>query len=266
MFEIREQSIETSALSLRYHLNPWDEPSVGAPVATISGIEIRNDRRAGEEFAAFRDWCTRLGIVLVSCRLPHASLAESGFLETQGFRFIELNYRPELTALQTVLLGTESEFVVRKAAEADAGAIAGMAGRVFQSGRFHSDPMIDRTIGGLRYKRWIENAFRSTSQTVLKCGRDEVIEAFFVVECPEADQRFWSLVGLAPGLGGRGIGTRVWRAMLQWHRSEGAERVVTSISSLNGAIFNLYVKLGFRFPSPEMTLHWCPGGRLTGPP
>lgn len=265
MFEVQEQSIETQALTLRYHLNPWDEPTVGAPVAAISGIEVHDADRAREDFRKFRDWCSLSGVVLVSGRLFHDRLTECAFLESQGFRFIELNYRPELAGLQLLDQGAVDEFVVEAATPTDAGPIAEIAGRIFEAGRFRADPLIDPGIGDLRYRRWVENAFRNPAQSVLKCGREGRIEAFLVVEMPQRGHRFWSLVGLAPGLGGRGLGTRVWRAMLRWHRAEGVDRVATSISSLNAAVFNLYVKLGFRFPPPSITLHWCPRGPVTRP-
>lgn len=265
MFEISEHFIETPALSLRYHLNPWDEPAVGAPAAAISGIEVRDIDRALDDFRKFREWCRESGVALVSSRLSHERLVECGFLESQGFRFIELNYRPELSGLQSRDSGATVEFDIETASAADVSLIADMAGRIFQSDRFHADPLIDCRVGDLRYRGWVENAFRDPAQAVWKCARNGVIEAFFVIETPQSDRRFWSLVGLAPGLGGQGLGIRIWRAMLQWHQREGVEQVVTSISSRNVAVFSLYVKLGFRFPPPSITLHWCPRGRVMGP-
>jgi GNAT superfamily N-acetyltransferase len=106
----------------------------------------------------------------------------------------------------------------------------------------------------------VHNAFRNPKQSVLKCVEDGRTVAFFVVESPATDRRFWSLVGLAPGLSGHGLGAEIWRAVLRHHRDEGVDSVATSISSLNVRVHNLYVKLGFRFPAPEITLHLCPLG------
>jgi RimJ/RimL family protein N-acetyltransferase len=86
-----------------------------------------------------------------------------------------------------------------------------------------------------------------------------------VVEEPTLTSRFWSLVGLAPGLAGKGLGLRVWNAVLAFHHREGVHEVSTSISSHNVAVHNLYVRLGFRFPAPTITLHWCPFGSLRLP-
>jgi RimJ/RimL family protein N-acetyltransferase len=98
---------------------------------------------------------------------------------------------------------------------------------------------------------------------VLKCSLDGRIVGFFVIEARKHGDCFWSLNGLAPGSEGQGLGKRVWRSMLHWHRAAGVHTVSTSISSHNVAAFNLYVALGFRFPLPSMTLQWCPAGRLS---
>ena len=54
---------------------------------------------------------------------------------------------------------------------------------------------------------------------------------------------------------GGGWGTRVIPAMLRWHRDEGKVRVETSICSHNIPVFNLYVKLRWRFPAPHVSFH-----------
>jgi hypothetical protein len=53
--------------------------------------------------------------------------------------------------------------------------------------------------------------------------------------------------------------------MLAFHRREGVQEVSTSISSHNVAVLNLYASMGFRFPAPTITLHWCPFGPVTRP-
>jgi GNAT superfamily N-acetyltransferase len=263
MAEPATPSLDTPSLRMRFRRAPGDELTVGAPVALIEAIEVLDLAAAATAFEAFRTWCEREGVVLASCRLGQERLLECGFLESRGFRFIELNYRPEVTALQAAAtLEGPSRISVQAASVEDESEIAAMAGQVFRAGRFHSDPMIDPRIGDLRYRMWIHNAFRSQHQSVLKCVQDGRTVAFFVYETPATGRRFWSLVGLAPGLGGRGLGSEVWRAVLRWHRDEGVDSVATSISSLNVAVHNLYVKLGFRFPAPEITLHACPRGPI----
>jgi ribosomal protein S18 acetylase RimI-like enzyme len=263
IFSYNEERLTTEALELRYHLTPWDIPILGANVAAISLIKIHTESAAGRDYAGFRDWCDRQRVVLVSCRLPQERLAECGFLEARGFRFIELNYLPRLDGLGKLFFDdADREIEIMRADLEDQAEIAGIAGQIYDTGRFHVDPLLGPEIGNRRYRTWASNAFHLPRQDVLKCVLHGKIVAFMVVEESGPASRFWSLVGLAPGLAGQGIGRRVWRAMLNFHRQEGVDEVSTSISSQNVRVHNLYVSLGFRFPPPLVTLHWCPFGRV----
>ena len=256
-FDHATRSIRTAALQLDYFLVPWDTEIVGAPVAQISELRISDPVAAARDYQEFASWCARERVSLCSCRVPAERVADSMFLEERGFRCIELNYVPRLEQLQARSLPQDS-LLVQPATAQDREPLADMAGQVFRHGRFHQDPRIDPALGDRRYRAWMWNAFERPTQRVLKCLQDEAIVGFFVVESPQPGHCFWSLTGLAPGLQGRGLGRRVWQAMLRHHQSEAAHTVSTSISSHNVPVFNLYVALGFRFPAPSVTLHWCP--------
>jgi ribosomal protein S18 acetylase RimI-like enzyme len=260
LFDFVEVRIENPALDLSYHLAPWDEPIFGGNTAVIASIHVRIEKDAASAFEPFRDWCLQHRTKLVSCRLPQEKLVECGFLEKQGFRFIELNYRPILSGLDH--FSDDPEISVSSALPEDAEEISGFAAQIFTTGRLHVDPLVGPEIGNRRYGAWAANAFHHPDQRVLKCQMGARIVAFMVVEQPTPTSRFWSLVGLAPGLAGKGLGRRVWKAALAFHRREGVNEVSTSISSHNAAALNLYVGLGFRFPDPTITLHWCPFGTL----
>jgi GNAT superfamily N-acetyltransferase len=264
LFDYQEERYSTPALDLAYHLAPWDRPFFPGNTAAITAITLRDPPAAAVALTAFRHWCEVNQVVLVSVRLAHGQIAECGFLEAQGFRFIELNYRPVCAGLSR--FHSDPEIAIHPADMSDAALIADMAARIFDVGRLHMDPEVGPEIGNRRYAAWAANAFANPRQSVLKCLLDRRIAAFMVVERPTPSSRFWSLTGLAPGLAGQGLGRRIWRTMLAFHHSEGVEEVSTSISSHNFAVLNLYVSLGFRFPSPAMTLHWCPLGPVRALP
>jgi GNAT superfamily N-acetyltransferase len=263
LFDFVEVRTESPALDLTYHLAPWDEPIFGGNTAVIASIQVRIENEAVSAFEPFQDWCLQHRAKLVSCRLPQEQLVECGFLEKQGFRFIELNYRPTLKRLDD--FSDDPEITVSSAHPEDAEEISGFAAQIFTTGRLHVDPLVGPEIGNRRYGVWAENAFHHPAQRVLKCQMGARTVAFMVVEQPTPTSRFWSLVGLAPGLAGKGLGRRIWKAVLAFHRREGVNEVSTSISSHNAAAHNLYVSLGFRFPDPTITLHWCPFGSLRTP-
>jgi RimJ/RimL family protein N-acetyltransferase len=260
LFSYLEERIESSGLEMTYHLNPWDKPVFHGHTATITSIHLRMEKEAANSFEVFRDWCYRYETKLVTCRLLQGQLVESGFLEKQGFRFIELNYRPLLASLNS--FSEDPEITVCPALPEDAKEISCFAAQIFKTGRLHVDPLVGPEIGNRRYGAWAANAFYHPDQRVLKCQMDGRTIAFIVVEHPTPTSRFWSLIGLAPGLAGKGLGHRVWKAVLAYHHREGVDEVSTSISSHNAIVHNLYVKLGFRFPAPTISLHWCPFGSL----
>jgi len=263
IFSYDEEELATDALILRYHLTPWDIPVLGENAASISLIHVLTESAAVRDYAKFHDWCVRQRVVLVSCRLPQSQLLECGFLEARGFRFIELNYRPRLDGLGRLSLDDVDRAIeIVRASANDEAEIVSIAGEIYDTGRFHVDPLLGSEIGNRRYRAWASNAFRHPGQDVLKCVLHGRIVAFMVVEESRPTSRFWSLVGLAPGLARQGLGRRVWRAVLDFHRREGVTEVSTSISSHNIPVHNLYVSLGFRFPPPLVTLHWCPFGRV----
>jgi RimJ/RimL family protein N-acetyltransferase len=195
--------------------------------------------------------------MLCSIRIAQCRIAESFFLEDRGFRFIELNYVPYFDDLQLAKVPT-SEIEILPAASADRTYLAALAGRSFQIGRLHQDPRVNSAAASRRYGQWVQRAFDNPNQRVLKCVRAGYIVGFFVVEMPEPNGRFWSLIGFDPDFTGRGLGYSTWNAMLRYHQLEGVRKRTTSISSHNIAVMNLYVKLGFRFSEPQITLHWRP--------
>jgi ribosomal protein S18 acetylase RimI-like enzyme len=254
-FAYTTESIRTAALHLDYYLVPWDTEILGVPVAQIADVRVADAAGASRDYEEFARWCTRQRIALCACRLPSDRVADAMFLEERGFRFVELNYLPQLTGLQALELA-QTGIDIETATAEDREPLAAIAAQVFRHGRFHQDPRIDPALGDCRYGAWLRNAFEHSGQRVLKCLLDGAIVGFFVVETPAPTQCFWSLTALAPGLQGRGLGKRVWHAMLRHHRSEDVDVVTTSISSHNVPVFNLYAALGFRFPAPSVTLQW----------
>lgn len=256
-FTYELESVQTDALTLDYFLVPWDTEIVAQPVAEIARIEITEPEKASGDYRAFRRWCETHDIALCSCRISHDRSVESMFLQAQGFRFVELNYQPRLNKVQDQKLSDDA-ILVEPAGGQDREVLAEMAGSVFRHGRFHQDPRLGAELGNRRYRKWLLNCFEQTHHRVLKFMLDGELIAFFVVKYPQQGQCFWSLGSLAPGRQGQGLGKRVWRTMLRNNQQEGIERISTSISSLNIAVLNLYVSLGFQFPAPNATFHWCP--------
>ena len=204
-FEYQTESIRTAALTLEYFLVPWDTKIFGVPVAQIADLRVLEPTQAARDYERFLAWCTEKQIAFCACRVPAERLADSMFLEERGFRFVELNYLPQLTGLQQLRTSDEG-IEVAPAQDGDRAALKDIATHTFRHGRFHQDPRIDPRLGDRRYGVWLDNAFVSSTQRVLKCSFDGELVGFFVVEQREQGHCYWSLNGLAPGREGRGLG------------------------------------------------------------
>lgn len=254
-FEIEVKSLQTRSLSLEYFLVPWDTELLDRPVAQIRHIEVHDYEAASVDIHHFSAWMEVNNIAFSTAKVSHSRLVESSLIQTLDYYFVELNYRPEIDTV-SMQYETNEDFHFIEADISDEADLCFMASRTFRHTRFHLDPLLGAQIGDQRYENWMRNAFALPHQQVLKCMLGDATIAFFVQEFPEPHHAFWSLVGLTPESQGQGMGKRVWKAALVWLQENGVSKVSTSISSLNAPVLNLYARLGFRFPEPEMTFHW----------
>src|SRR5438105_3564962 len=110
--------IDTPALHLEFSLVPWDTEILGAPVGQITEIACADPQSAVVDFARFEHWRDELGVRLVSCRLMHDRLNESMLLEQRGFRFVEMVYRPQLSAVHEATF-PEDDLEISPATDSD---------------------------------------------------------------------------------------------------------------------------------------------------
>lgn len=247
-------ALDKPSLKLLAGAVPWDSAVFGFPVAQIHTLDLIEPIGATSEYDAFRRWLDAEGIRIVSCRLPHDRLRESMFLESHGFRFVEMVLHPKIDNIQALDL-PEENLTVASASKADVPELAEIAERAFSHERYHVDPRLNRKLADVRYGRWVKNSLDHLTQRLLKITDGGRLLAFFLVELQDRSA-YWHLTAVAPEWQGRGYGLRIWQAMIRHHRAEACQQVATTISARNVAVLNLYAKLNFRFTPPEMTFHW----------
>jgi RimJ/RimL family protein N-acetyltransferase len=150
----------------------------------------------------------------------------------------------------------DEELVIERAGADDLPAIEAVAGAAFATGRFKLDFRIDPAASDRRYRIWVRNSFADSRQQVLKATVAGDLVGFFIVEERPDRSAYWHLTAIAPAHQGKGIGRRLWAAMVRRHFESGASRIETTISAHNPPVMNIYAALGFRFGAPRMTLHW----------
>jgi RimJ/RimL family protein N-acetyltransferase len=247
--------LNSASLRMAWSEAPWDQVVCGFPVLEITTMEIRGPS-ARDDFRTFEQARDSFGAGLVSCRLPHDSMLESILLQDQGFRFIEMVYRPEFELSEYSDESPEGALVVAQACESDMSALLSIAGSAFHNERFRMDPRLDPAISDQRYRNWVSSSLRHATQQ-LNVVRDATrIVGFFITELLVDGTCYWHLNALAADAQGQGYGRRIWQCMLDHAKQAGAKRVCSSIVARNVRVLGLYARLGFRFAPPTMTFHW----------
>lgn len=253
--------IDTPNLHLAWFAASRDSALFGFPVLQISDIGLRT-ASAVADFQAFESSRDQIQAGLVSCRLFSGCLKESMLLEERGFRFIEMIYRPELDGLQTRDFPAPTEIEIRRAGNADLPMVQEIASSAFHNERFHVDPRLNPRIASQRYRNWATSSFAHPRQRLYCVHGATGVVGFFVTEMLDDGTCYWHLNALAPEAQGKGWGVLAWQAMMDVARQAGAARIRTCIAARNHRVLNLYSRLGFRFPAPDMTFHWARSNRF----
>lgn len=250
--------LETAGLKIHAGQVFHDQEIFGFNVASIKTIEIYKADKAAKAFEQFEEWVNARSVDLISCRLPQDQLTSSMFLESRGFRFVEMVLHPTFGRLRTLPV-LKTELRVEPVRADEVAIVASLAERSFGFERYHVDPRINSKLADKRYGKWIHNSFHDEKQILLKITRLNDLVGFFVVENKSDGMVYWHLTATNPDFKGQKMGTEIWKAMMFYHRDAGKQSILTTISARNTPVLNLYSKLNFRFFPPEMTLHWLRG-------
>lgn len=252
---LKDFKLETSSLYLLVVEAPWDSMVLGFPCVQIVKFELYDNEIALFDFKIFQTWVDKNKIGFVSCRLRHLQIKESIFLESNGFRFIEMVLHPRIDRIKSKLY-PKDQLKIELARESDIDSIKFIAESVFFNERFHIDPRLGAHYGNDRYGRWVTSSLNHPSQVLLKVSEKNQLVGFFLVENREKNNVYWHLTAISSEFQGRGYGLRVWKSMINYHAANSNESISTTISARNIRVMNLYSKLQFAFDPPEMTFHW----------
>jgi hypothetical protein len=200
---------ESDGLLLRASEAPWDSAAFGCVVAQIDELRVVHAAATTHGLAAFQGWLDRNAVQLVSCRLPCDRLSESMWLESHGFRFIEVVLHPYCQDLSCHEGLADPEIEVASPVDADLPELMQIARTAFTNERYYTDPRVGSELSGRRYARWLETSWIHPRQKILKMSHASETVAFFVVEHGADGQVYWHLTAVNPQHHGKGYGRRV---------------------------------------------------------
>ena len=153
--------------------------------------------------------------------------------------------------------------VTRPTEPGDLEALYRIARATFRTDHFHLDPRFDPAAADGVYAQWIRSWHEDPPEGArsLVCVQHGEVAGFFMFKVVEPaglpGRSVCELVlgGMSPQAAGRGVGYRMYCDVLD-NVAPDCEFARVTIVTANVPVFNLYVKLGFRFSSGgEVTFH-----------
>ena len=193
-------------------------------------------------------WCSANGVRCVYFIADNGSAAaeRAGFLRVDT----RLTYGIEPTRQRP-------DPLIRPQQDGDVRRLKNIATSAHRDGRFYQDPNFGDAAASRFYEAWIENACDGFADVVLVA--DEGSGAAGYITCrAEARTGTIGLVGVASDYRGRGIGSRLVQASLDWFSRAGLARVDVATQQRNHAARNLYEGRGFELVRRQAFYHYWP--------
>lgn len=243
----------------------WDTEHFGY---NVSSIDFIISRKMGYEkellvkkllINSFNSWSKREKISFTSTRLDDCDLSSIHALESDGFRYIEtmLNYSFDYRKGRKI---EKSKYPLRPLKKEEVEVFVEIARSSFVENRFHFDPHFDREKANELYAKWLRNSYNNPSNyvTVLEIGKNPA--SFFVHSIDDLSKYFglkfgrWILAAVSPDFRKRGIGYQHYLGILNLLKNQ-VDINDANFTLKNVPVVNLYIKLGFKKISSQVTLH-----------
>ncbi len=209
--------------------------------------------------ALFSSYCHDLGLKkgdLLYTRLPSDDTALSKQASDAGFYFVEQSIEPFIDFSKWDRARYENLFIPLTTADDSNIEVAfEIANSSFHDLRFQRDLSIAPEKANLRYKRWLENAYRRGDIVSLSMQNGE-IAGFVLWRFLAHHAAGIALNCIRPAYQGKGLGKALFASCAELCRSMGAETLVSGISSANLPSLNGYVRAGFLFRNPTAVFHY----------
>ena len=172
-------------------------------------------------------------------------LASKKLLHDYGFYYCDTLIEPYCTAMS--FSGFDSADV-GISLDNSIDSLLAISKAAFSHGRFHRDYNISSTHADQRYDNWLAQ-LHADGKVYGLLYREE-LAGFIAV-----DNNRFVLHAITKSLRGQGLAKNLWTPVCRILFQQGCTELVSSISSANQAVLNLYATLGFRFRRPVDVYH-----------
>lgn len=228
----------------------WDSDFFGFNVAYLSCMHLtQNIVRRIEKFIQKEN--VRLIEYLCNCHDRRSVRCA----ERNGFNFVDmrLTYIIKLTEKENVLL---SGLEFRKAVSADVAELQRISEKIYQDSRYYFDGNFDILKVQEFYRDWMRKGVQGEFDDECWCFYDkETPIAYTTIKYDSAHTASIGLVGVNPGLRGRGLAQKMLLSVFGELRARGVEHVCVVTQGRNYAAQCLYQSVGFRTKATQLWYH-----------
>jgi hypothetical protein len=181
-------------------------------------------------------------------------------LEKAGFRFIE-SWIYNKYDLRRYSPKPQNHLELRFAKKTDLEYMLAFSKEAFTTQRFHADFHIPYDKAESLYAKWIHTAFDDPKQKILVYDEGNMPCAYMIYYIQDLttyyDQKFamWKMALLNPQMTGKGIGSRFFSSVCDYHRTENLDMVDSGLSLRNIVSLNTHIKMNFKVVSTLVSMH-----------
>lgn len=227
----------------------WDTKFWGQRIARLEESAV-----TPEALRAFDGWCTDNGIASAFLLVAADDRVSTLAAERAGFFFtdVRMTFRATVGGRPRVPLGGR----LRLANSGDRGPLAELARASHASTRFFHDPNFDDERCRDLYAQWMISSLDGAADAVIvaEAGGTPVGYVTCELDAGEDSGRI-GLIAVEPASRGRGLGSALCEAALDWFSAEGALSVEIVTQGSNVSAQRVFQASGARTVSTELWFH-----------
>ncbi len=217
-----------------------DTDVLGYPVFSVSGIESAEDLDD-----AVRVIDSSADKTYAVCKLPIERIDLVHEAQARGFAFVEVQLRTSLRIKHAPEGRHDAYTYVRIDEREELDEVLEIAGHTVEHDRFSRDPVLDATVSGERYRRYLVQSFETDGEEIwsvrsVNSGRLLTFRSHRIISPTEV---LLLNGGVHPAHKGAGLGVISSHFCFAQLRESGIARAVSHISAANAPIINL--ELGY---------------------
>jgi dTDP-4-amino-4,6-dideoxy-D-galactose acyltransferase len=226
----------------------WDSSFFGFSLARVTGSKL--DAASASEAVAL---ARAQHVACLSLLLPGADAASIAAAQDAGFHLVDVRTTLERPTGQP--LPAAPKLRVRRHAEPDLPVLEDIAGEAHLNTRFARDGRFPRERVAELYRTWIRKECAGAADQVLVAEAEGMAVGYVTCQVGAGGPGKINLIAVRKADRGRGTGTALLRAALEWFTARDVDRVSVVTQGHDVAAMRLYGRTGFLTTAVELWFH-----------